>query len=747
MTKTIADAENIYTRAVTYEVENEWNNAFKLYLEAAEAFLHISRSSDSRYRNNAAKALERAEKIRQYKSDLAPISIDQFSKREPIDVIPTASLTSLVLLPSDIIQTIVNDCSVCASIAVCIQHHLRFKSNLLLSSLYPSIHDGRYDLKVLVNGDFRRVIIDDRLPFDHNNNLLGVSTGPKNQLWPSFVEKAYMKLMGGYDFLGSNSAIDLHVLTGWIPEHIDLQSASFERERTWSRIITGFPKGDCIMTVGTNDKTALKIDNVNLLPSHDYAVTDIRESHDERWVTLLDSRICTPSCECDSSACPRVLDMRWDDICATFEGLYISWTPSLFNNTIAFHGSWQPENSEDIPRASTHHLRLNYQKDPSDANEIEIWVLLTRHLRDTRRTSEYIALSVQEDDTIFGNPEDVALKSNYTNSTHVLSRIKLSQNQTSGSLYLLACYDGQFEEVGFTITAYSYSSIAISWDTVVPPPRYTHKIDGTLTSKTAGGNCTHPTYMVNPQYHLRLHNASPSPSTCKRHSANANTNSKTQVILTAHSTRDISLNVTAVWSQGERISELTQKEVVAHSGPYTYGHARAAAHLAAGDYTIILSAFEPDQTGKFTLKVESPSRFEIKPILQEGAGMYAKTVRGEWNSTTAAGAPSQNRYHRNPVYEFNIPCASEFGARLQLLHRAPGVSTNLSLFPSSSSNLQRPITSSGPYSDALSGVDIPKRPLAAGKYYLVPSTYHPGVQAQFRVIIYSTVSGIEVSLR
>ncbi|KAG1725441.1 hypothetical protein EDB19DRAFT_1897772 [Suillus lakei] len=816
MSKTIADAENIYARAAKFELEKDWNNAFKLYLQAADAFLHLSRTADPKYRNNAATALKRAEKIKQHRH-LAPISTDHFSHRKsslfypafhsqeefshqrqshpprdlshprrPTDAVPAASLASLALLPSDIIQNIVNDCSVCASIAVCIQHHLRFKSNLL--STLSSSGDGRYELKVLINGDFRRVIIDDRLPFDHNNKLLGISTGGKNQLWPSFVEKAYMKLMGGYDFLGSNSAIDLHVLTGWIPEHIDLRSASFERERTWSRIMAGFPRGDCMMTVGTNDKTALNIHSVKLLPSHDYAVTGIKETDDERWVTLLDSRICSP----------EFLDMRWDDICASFEGLYISWNPSLFGSCVTFHGSWQPENSEDLPRASTHHLRLNYQKsaDPthqkssSDTNptgidtsptsntganttsnehsnsnstetETEIWILLTRHLRDTHRTSEYIAINVQEDDMVLGDPEHVALKSNYTNSTHVLSRIKTSQfqTQTSGSLSLLACYDGQFEEVGFTVTAFAASSdVVLSWDTRVPPARLDGQIEGALTNRTAGGNCTHPTYMVNPQYHLRVHSASTSTSIDKRPSTSTGIdkrpstsvdiqNNKTQVTLTAQSTRDISLNVTAVWSQGERISELSQKEVVAHSGPYTYGHARVAADLAPGDYTVVLSAFEPDQTGKFTLKVESPSQFEIKAIPQEGAGMYVKTVRGEWDSMTAAGGPSQNRYHRNPVYEVTIPSASEFGARLQLLARAPGVSTNLSLFPSSSANLQRCIASSGPYSDALSGVDIPKRSICPGKYYLVPSTYHAGVHAQFRVIVYSTVSGIEVVLR
>jgi len=85
-------------------------------------------------------------------------------------------------------------------------------------------------------------------------------------------------------------------------------------------------------------------------------------------------------------------------------------------------------------------------------------------------------------------------------------------------------------------------------------------------------------------------------------------------------------------------------------------------------------------------------------------------------------------------------------ARLQLVNRAP-VSLNLSLFPSPRVNSQKCIASSGPYSDALSGVDISRRSIAAGKYYLVPSTYHAGELAQFRLIIYSTTSGIVVTLQ
>ena len=34
--------------------------------------------------------------------------------------------------------------------------------------------------------------------------------------------------------------------------------------------------------------------------------------------------------------------------------------------------------------------------------------------------------------------------------------------------------------------------------------------------------------------------------------------------------------------------------------------------------------------GSFSLKVESSYRFDLKPIQQEGAGMYSKTVRSAW---------------------------------------------------------------------------------------------------------------------
>jgi len=76
------------------------------------------------------------------------------------------------------------------------------------------------------------------------------------------------------------------------------------------------------------------------------------------------------------------------------------------------------------------------------------------------------------------------------------------------------------------------------------------KVEGLLTSKNAGGNCTYPTFMVNPQYRLIIH---PFPS---RPGLQVNgSSSKAKLTLTLQTNKDIPVNVAVVWSQGKRVSE------------------------------------------------------------------------------------------------------------------------------------------------------------------------------------------------
>lgn len=89
----------------------------------------------------------------------------------------------------------------------------------------PAVSEnGKYVFRMYFNGCFRQVTIDDRLPDSLTSRSLFVKDRRNPQLmWPALMEKAYLKVRGGYDFPGSNSGTDLWILTGWIPEQIFLQ--------------------------------------------------------------------------------------------------------------------------------------------------------------------------------------------------------------------------------------------------------------------------------------------------------------------------------------------------------------------------------------------------------------------------------------------------------------------------------------------------------------------------------------------
>ena len=132
------------------------------------------------------------------------------------------------ITPLNIMQDLVTDCSFVASLCIAAAYEQKFQKPLITNIIYPQnskgvpIYNGygKYIVKLFINGVQRKVVVDDLLPVSSSGNLLCACSSDPRELWVSIVEKAYLKVHGGYDFPGSNSGIDLYALTGWIPEQI-----------------------------------------------------------------------------------------------------------------------------------------------------------------------------------------------------------------------------------------------------------------------------------------------------------------------------------------------------------------------------------------------------------------------------------------------------------------------------------------------------------------------------------------------
>lgn len=196
--------------------------------------------------------------------------------------------------PWNIIQTLVGDCSFVCSVCVAAAMECRTRQRIVSNIIYPQnkkglpIYNpsGKYIVKLFYNGVPRKVVIDDRLPVDSHGRLLCTYSKNVNELWISLLEKAYMKLNGGYDFPGSNSGIDLHALTGWVPEQIffddnitsSIQGHTQTSSRAWDRMVSAHQSVDCLITISTGTLTLAEEDSLGLVGGHAYAVMNIVET-------------------------------------------------------------------------------------------------------------------------------------------------------------------------------------------------------------------------------------------------------------------------------------------------------------------------------------------------------------------------------------------------------------------------------------------------------------------------------------
>ncbi|XP_038078681.1 androglobin-like isoform X2 [Patiria miniata] len=93
---------------------------------------------------------------------------------------------------------------------------------------------GKYIVRLYWMGCWRKVTIDDTVPFDDNGNMLLPATTLQHELWPMLLSKALIKVIS-LDYASGNSSCEfgdvsvIHALTGWLPETIPLQYGHLDK--------------------------------------------------------------------------------------------------------------------------------------------------------------------------------------------------------------------------------------------------------------------------------------------------------------------------------------------------------------------------------------------------------------------------------------------------------------------------------------------------------------------------------------
>ncbi|XP_075994398.1 calpain-7 [Genypterus blacodes] len=524
-------------------------------------------------------------------------------------------------------QTVVSDCSFVASLAISAAYERRYNKKLITSIIYPQNRRGepeynpcgKYMVKLHINGVPRKVIIDDFLPVDRNGELLCSYSSNRNELWVSLIEKAYMKVMGGYDFPGSNSNIDLHALTDWIPERIAMHSdnQSFSKDDSFRMLYQRFHRGDVLVTTATGVMTEEEGEKWGLVPTHAYAVLDIREYKGMRFLQLKnpwshlrwkgryserDEKNWTPELLKYLNFDPKtaqkfdngVFWIAWEDLCQYYDVIYLSWSPALFKESFCIQSSWDGKQGpvKDVySLANNPQYKLEVQCPTGGA---AVWVLLTRHITDKddfAQNREFITLVVYKTEgkkVYYPADPPPYIDGIRINSPHYLTKIRLTSAGTHTFTLVVSQYEKQ-NTINYTLRVYAGSKFSFS---KIPNPfTHTRRVNGQWKGLSAGGCGNYKdSYKNNPIYQINLERAGP-------------------LLVELRGSRQYSVGFEMLTVSA--VGDFPKKT----SGDYRCGFCYMELDLVpAGIYNVTPTTFLPKQEGPFFLDFASTALLKVSQL-------------------------------------------------------------------------------------------------------------------------------------
>ena len=517
-------------------------------------------------------------------------------------------------------QTVVSDCSFVASIAISAQYEKKFGKKLITPIIYPQDRNGtpvynpcgKYMVKLRINGVTRKVVIDDRFPLGPHGEPLCSYSSNRNELWISILEKAYMKVMGGYDFPGSNSNIDLYALTGWIPERISIKlndPKAFDKDAVFRKLLDRFHKGHVLVTMATGEMSDAQADRAGLVPTHAYAMLDIREVKGVRlfllknpWSHLrwrgnyseLDAQHWTADMQKALNYDPKnaknfdngVFWIDYDSLCNFYDVIYMNWNPTLFSHTYAIHDMW---NAGVGPAKDMYNISSNpqFSLELNKSGSGALWILLSRHITDIddfRNNKEYITVLVYKNDgrkVYYPFDPPPFIDGVRINSPHYLCQTTIKEDTPRKMTLVVSQYE-KSTTIYFTLRI--YSTLPFTMKRIGDPYKYEQKVTCAWKGSLAGGCANNVgTYMNNPRFQFKV-------------------DSECGILVELRGPKEyqIGFDIICVVAGDSKNSRYFKKK---NSGPYRSGFVIMTTELTAGTYDVVPSTFYPGQEAAFFMTV------------------------------------------------------------------------------------------------------------------------------------------------
>ncbi|XP_005739325.1 calpain-7 [Pundamilia nyererei] len=383
-----------------------------------------------------------------------------------------------------------------------------------------------------------------------------------------------------------------------------------------------FHRGDVLITTATGVMTEEEGERWGLVPTHAYAVLDIREYKKMRFLQLKnpwshlrwkgryserDEKNWTPELLKYLNFDPKtaqkfdngVFWIAWEDLCQYYDVIYLSWNPALFKNSSCIHSTWDGKQGpvKDVySLANNPQYRLEVQ---CPAGGAAVWVLLTRHITDKddfAQNREFITLVVYKTDgkkVYYPADPPPFIDGIRINSPHYLTKMKLTSAGTHTFTLVVSQYEKQ-NTINYTLRV--YTGCKFTFSKIPNPFTNTKRINGQWKGLSAGGCGNYKdSYKNNPIYQINLERSGP-------------------LLIELRGSRQYSVGfeMVTVSTVGDPGSAAFHKKT---SGDYRCGFCYMEVdHVPAGIYNVTPTTFLPKQEGPFFLDFSSTSTLKVSQL-------------------------------------------------------------------------------------------------------------------------------------